>query len=206
MINRQLRSWVFMLYPDNQKHMNVINYIDPLDNSLYIRHVAKYDEKGEMINKEHFHCILKYDSPVWLSKVLSDLDLDDEDAHLFHSYTDFKIGRKNRFKSLNDYINYLDHVLEEDKPDKYSPDDFFGGLKSLALSIIASRDKEKYIIFRELCDFIKSYRLDHFPESIMYSFDDWFDICCKNGYGDIFYKEWFKMRDILRAYINTSNA
>ena len=49
MINRQLRNWVFMLYPDNPKHESAINYMDPLDNSLYIKHIAKYDDKGNLI-------------------------------------------------------------------------------------------------------------------------------------------------------------
>ena len=51
MKNRQLRSWVFMLYPDNPKHEKVVDYLDLIDNSLYIKHIAKYDENGNELNK-----------------------------------------------------------------------------------------------------------------------------------------------------------
>ena len=147
MINRQLRSWVFMLYPDNDKHLNAINYIDLLDNSLYIKHIAKFDENNELINKEHYHCILKFDSPTWLSSIIKDLNLSDDDAHLFHSYKDFKgKNSKPRYKSLDEYINYLDH-METNKPDKYVIDDFKGGLVSLAQRIINNRETEKYLSF-----------------------------------------------------------
>lgn len=199
--NRQLRSWVFMLYPDNPNHKQAVNYLDLLTNSLYIRHIAKYDEEGNQLNKEHYHCVLKYENPMWLSSILKELGLSEEDSHLFHSYSDFKIGKKNRFKSLNDYIDYLDHQKQDDKPDKYSPDDFKGGLKSLALQIINDRDKEKYVLLAELCDFIRTYNLNHFNDTRTFTFTDWFKVCCDHGYGVLFYREWYKMRDILKAYI-----
>lgn len=202
MLNRQLRSWVFMLYPDNPAHENAVNYLDHLDNSLYIKHIAKYKDDGEVKNKEHYHCILKFDRPYWLSTLISDLGLTDEDAHLFHSYTDFKIGSKNRFNSLNQYIDYLDHMQDDRKEDKYSIEDFHGGLVSLAAEVINNRDKERYTIFLEMCEFIENYKLDHFEETHTYNFMQWYKLCCKHGYGSLFYKEWYKMRDILRAYIN----
>lgn len=191
-----------MLYPDNPKHEKAINYIDPLDNSLYIKHVAKYDEKGNLKNKEHYHCILKYDQPYWLSTLLNELQLDEEDAHLFHSYRDFKRGNKPKYRSLNEYINYLDHVMEDDKEDKYTINDFYGGLKNLAVSIIDNRDKESYLILAEMIEFIQKYYLDHFSECLTWQFRDYYKLCCDNGYGSLFYREWYKMRDILRAYIN----
>ena len=202
MKNRQLRSWVFMLYPDNPKHEKVVDYLDLIDNSLYIKHIAKYDENGNELNKEHYHCVLKFKDPYWLSKLLQDLNLDEEDAHLFHSYTDFKIGNKNRFKSLDDYIDYLDHVLDDRKPDKYSIDDFHGSLKSWAAEIINNREKDKSQLFLELCDFIKNYNIDHIFDVRTWNFDDWYRLCCENGYGNLFYKEWYKMRDVLKPYIN----
>ena len=101
MNNRQLRVWVFMLYPDNPKHCAAIDYIDLLDNAVYIQHVAKTDVEGHLINKAHWHVVMKFDPSIWLSKLLKDLSLDEEDAHLFHSYTDFKIGKKqNKLLSL----------------------------------------------------------------------------------------------------------
>lgn len=202
MINRQLRCWVFMLYPDNDLHCQAIQYLDNVDNSLYIKHIEKKDEKGNILNKEHWHCVLRFDQPYWLSKLLLDLGLPEEDAHLFHSYRDFMIGKKQRFKSLNDYISYLDHMLEVNKPDKYSPDDFCGGLKKIALDIIASREQDHYLNLLDLIHFIRSYNLDHWVDCRYYTFSDWYNLCCKNGYGYLFYREWYKMRDILKPYIH----
>lgn len=202
MNNRQLRSWVFMLYPDNPVHMNAINYLDIQPNSLLIKHVKKLNEDGSIKNKEHYHCVLKFDNPYWLSTLLNDLGLSEDDAHLFHSYTDFKIGNKNKFKSLDNYVDYLDHQLNDSKEDKYSPDDFSGGLKKWALSIINNREKEKFNQLVDLSEFIREYNIDHFMECRSWSFQDWFKLCCDNGYGSLFYREWYKMRDILRAYIN----
>ena len=190
-----------MLYPDNEKHFNAINYLDMLPNSLLIKHIAKYDDKGEIVNKEHYHCVLKYDNPTWLSTIINDLSLSDEDSHLFHSYTDFKIGKKQKFKSLENYVDYLDHELNDDKPDKYGPDDFSGGLKKWALSIINNREREKYNQFMDLCEFIREYNLKNFMDTRTFTFQDWFKVCVDAGYGSLFYKEWYKMRDILKPYI-----
>lgn len=201
MNNRQLRNWVFILYPDNPKHSAAIDVIDLLPNSLYIKHLAMSDEEGNHAHKEHFHCLLRYDQPYWLSKLLGDLGLDEEDAHLFHSYRDFKIGNRFRFKTLNDYVLYLDHMDDDAKEDKYTPDDFHGSLRSWALEILASRDKDNYEMFYDMCDFIRSYHLDHFMDARTYTFNDWFKICIDHGYGKLFYNNWFKMRDILRPYM-----
>ena len=101
--NRQLKAWVFMLYPDNPDHERAINCLDIWDNALYIKHIAKYNEDGSIKNKEHYHCVVKNDlnQGIYLSTLLKDLNLPESDAHLFHSYTDFKVGNKNRFKSFN---------------------------------------------------------------------------------------------------------
>ena len=202
MNNRQLRSWVFMLYPDNDKHKDAIIKLLVADNSLLIKHIEKKDDNGEVLNKAHYHCILKYDNPYWLSKVIQDLGLSDEDAHLFHSYRDFKRGGHNQFKTLDDYVLYLDHVDNDDKPDKYTIDDFLGGLKNWASEIIGNRDKEDYLKFADLCKFIKEYHLETFPESAHLTFIDWYKICIDKGFGRLFYKNWFKMRDVLRPYLN----
>lgn len=199
--NRQLRNWVFMLYPDNEKHQAAINYIDILENSLYIKHIAKYDKDNNLINKEHYHCLLKYDSPTWLSSLLKELNLSDEDAHLFHSYKDF-VDKKNkpRYKSLDEYIRYWDH-METNKPDKYDIDDFKGGLVKLAKRIINSRENEKYIDFYSLVEFVKKYNIDNYDETRFFTFGDWYKVSIDNGYGKLFFDNWYKMRDILKPYI-----
>lgn len=201
MNNRQLRSWVFMLYPDNPAHEKAINYLDVLDNSLYIKHIAKYNDDGSVKNKEHYHCVLRYEKGYWLSKLLSDLDLPEEDDHLFHSYKDFKRGKRQKYKSLEEYVSYLDHQFEDDKPDKYTISDFHGGLKAWATSIFSSRELDKPSRLLEMCNFVREYNLNNFPDTRLWSFQDWYKLCCDNGYAADFYREWYKMRDVLAPYI-----
>lgn len=191
-----------MLYPDNESHRKAVEVINSMENGLSIQHVEKKDEEGNIINKSHFHCVIRFSSPYWLSKLLSDLGLSDSDSHLFKSYKDFKIKNKSQFRSIEDYISYLDHVLNDDKPDKYSIDDFKGGLKSLAAQIINSRELENYQSFLTLCEWIREYNLDNFTETRFFGFKDWFRVCSDHGYGKIFYKEWYKLRDVLKDYIN----
>lgn len=202
MNNRQLRTWVFMLYPDNPLHEKAINYIDLLDNSLYVKHIEKKLDDGTLLNKEHYHCVLRFDNPYWLSKLLDDLGLPSDDSHLFHSYKDFKDkNNKQKFKRLEDYVLYLDHMDNDDKPDKYDITDFHGGLVNWASSVFNSREKENYAVLSDLVEFIKKYNLEHFPDSMRFTFGDWFKISIENGYGSVFYKEWYKMRDILKSYL-----
>lgn len=113
-----------MLYPDNENHVKAVEIINKMENGLSIQHISKTDDEGNIINKAHWHCVIKFSSPYWLSKLLSDLGLTDSDSHLFKSYKDFKIKGKQQFKSIEDYISYLDHNLNDDKPDKYTIDDF----------------------------------------------------------------------------------
>ena len=202
MINRQLRVWVFLLYPDNPDHKKALDYLDIVDNSLYIKHIEKRNDDGEIINKEHYHCIMKFDSPYWLSKLLDDLGLPESDSHLFHSFRDFKIKGKPAYKTIEDYVLYLDHNDNDLKLDKYSIDDFNGGLKNWAIKILSSRDEDDHLKFYDLCMFIKNYNLDHWADARYFTFTDWYGICIENGYGIIFYKQWYKMRDILKPYIN----
>lgn len=187
--NRQLRVFVFILYTDNQTHINAIDIIKKMDNALCIKHIAKGD------NKEHYHCVIKFETPYWLKSLIRDLELNyDNDAHLFHSYTDFN------FKSLNDYINYLDHA-QTDKEDKYNLTDFEGGLRYLAEKVINDRGKENYLKFLDMIDFIQSYNNKYWQDTRNWSINDWFRLLAKNGYGNIAYANWYKMRDVLKPYI-----
>lgn len=203
MKNRQLRTFVFMLYPDNQKHSLAVDYLDLLENSLYVKHIEKKDNNGDIINKEHWHCVLRFDNPYWLSKLLSDLGLDESDSHLFHSYSDFKDSKGRKvFKSIEDYILYLDHQDNPDKPDKYTIDDFHGGLVNWARGILSRSDDANYIKFLDCCMFIRNYNLENFFDCQRFTFLDWYNICYKNGYGSVFYSNWYRMRDILNPYLN----
>lgn len=203
MNNRQLRNWVFMLYPDNPSHCKAIEYIDLLENAVYIKHAAKYMDDGTLINKEHWHCVMKFENGYWLSTLLNDLGLSEEDSHLFHSYKDFKSKTgKQRFKSLDEYADYLDHMNDDNKPDKYSIEDFHGGLVGWIQKVLSSREEARFLQLMDLCLFIRKYAVDNMLDVRTWSFTDWYKLACDNGYGALFYREWYKMRDILHSYIN----
>lgn len=196
--NRQLRNMIFLLYPDNEKHLNALEQLKSFENSLLIDHKELKDEKGELIHKDHWHCILWHNNPVWVSTVCNSLGLSEEDYHLFRSIRDpmFK-----RFKTIDDYIVYLTHIFEDNKIDKYSIDDFIGGRVEYAREVLNKIDKSKAEIFLDLVDFCQRYSADHIFELRSFTFGDWYRLCCENGYGKIFYENWYKMRDILKAYL-----
>lgn len=195
-MNRQLRNPVFILYPDNDKHLKAIDILKNENNSLLIKHIEEKTDSTGNLHKEHYHCILWFDNPSWISSICNHLGLDDTDYHLFKSIKEFK-----RFKNIDDYIIYLTHVFENNKPDKYDIDDFIGGRVDYAKQVLSNFDKPDYIRLYELTLFIKQYNIDNFIDTRMFSFSDWFKVAIDNGYGDVFYKQWYKMRDILKPYI-----
>ena len=88
--NRQLRLWLCMLYPDNEKHKEMIEQLKCSYYSYFaIKHIEKKDEEGNVINKEHYHCGIWFDSPTWLSTVIKTFGLEEEDKHLFKAFVIF---------------------------------------------------------------------------------------------------------------------
>lgn len=193
MKNRQLRNFLFILYPDNESHLQAINKLIDLPNSLLIKHIAK--DK----TKEHYHCILYNDSPQWTSTICNSLGLGEQDYHFFRSIRDEEF---KRFKTIDDYIIYLTHIFEADKDDKYDINDFVGGRVDHAAEVLKSVDKSKYELFLDLALFIREYNLDNLMDTRTFTFTDWYQVCCKAGYGKLFYDNWYKVRDILKPYLN----
>lgn len=204
MENRQLRQWVFLLYADdNLKHERALAILKmQFHDYFYIRHIPFINnDTGEIEKKAHYHCRIRFDSPTWLSSVLKYLELDEEDAHLFHSLDDFKSSKgKKKFKSIEDYILYCTHTTLNEKVDKYWVPDFDTNTPDLIYKALYQRDLTNSESFVSLLDFIdKEYRKD--INTRFYSMRQWYLLAFSKGYGDIFYKNWSKIKDILQDYI-----
>lgn len=197
--NRQLRNMLFVLYPDNESHCFAVDNLKNMHNSLCIKHNEVHIDDIGVEHKAHWHCILWFENGTWVSTVCKELGLSDQDYHLFRSIRDKQF---KRFKTVDDYIIYLTHIYEDSKPDKYEINDFFGGRVDYAKEVLSRVDKNTYELFLELARFVRQYNIDHIFETRTWSFTDWYELCCQEGYGLLFFQNWYKMRDILRPYIN----
>lgn len=134
MENRQERYWLCDLYPDNENHNRAIKIALLSPNTIIMCHNRSINiDTGEIL-KPHYHIIFVFDKGYYLWSLIDKYGLDREkDAHLFSNLKQYN------FKRINDYIVYLTH-FNTDKPDKYPPSLFQGGLKTKAINIV-----EKYL-------------------------------------------------------------
>ena len=201
--NRQLRMWLCILYEDNQKHLDMLeelkaSYLD----YWYINHVAQYDENGELIKKSHFHCCIWFPIPTRLNTIIKKFNLDDEDRHLFMGLNDLKKSNGHRmFKTINNYIDYTTHQGNDDKPDKYTIDDFVTNVPDRIYNALNDNERDNNESLIALLDFMENERRkDHGLN--WYSIADWYILANNKGYGITFYKNWNKIKDVLDSYRN----
>lgn len=200
MENRQLRTWLFMLYPrDNPKHEAAINLLS-LGEYQYIMldHIPIIDEDGNVIKKAHTHCILFFDNPMWLSTLLNYLKLDESDSHLFKSLVDFKTGKHRKFNTIDNYIDYMTHKDNKDKPDKYSYEDFLTNCPDKVYKALNSVDMRPAESLFYLIEFMEK-KIQEDEKNRYNSIKDWFKLLSINGYGDSAYRNWSKIKDMIRS-------
>lgn len=200
MENRQLRTWLFVLYPlDNKKHEDAINYISLGEYEyIMIDHIPIIDENDNLIKKGHTHCIMFFDNPVWLSTLLTRLKLDEEDAHLFHSLVDFKVGKHRKFNTIDNYIDYTTHRNNKDKIDKYGFESFLTNVPDKVYKALNSVDMRPSESLFNLIEFMEK-QIEKDPSNKYNSIKDWFKLLSKNGYGDCAYSNWGKLKDMIRT-------
>ena len=197
--NRQLRLWLCMLYPDNEKHENMIEQLKGSYLSYFaIKHIAKYDDAGELTNKEHYHCGIWFDTPTWLTTVIKYFNLEEEDKHLFKGLSDFrKKNGKRTFKTIDDYIQYVTHQYNDNKPDKYSFDDFITSVPDRIYNALNDRTRENHESLLALIEYIEKKKREN-PDFSFIGITGWYKLCSKDGLGETYYKNWGKVTDILK--------
>lgn len=204
-INKQLRQWLCILYPaENQSHNE---FLAQLVHSYYkyafIKHIGKYDEEGNVINKSHVHCIIWFDKPIRLNTLLNKFNLPVTDAHLFTGLDDLKTkSGKRQFKTIDNYIDYTTHQSNENKTDKYTIDNFVSNDMQRIRLALDKNNFTNFESFNGLISFIDDTYKDKSKQAGLWDFSTWYKYCNDMGYGDVFYKNWSKCKDILKDYIS----
>lgn len=180
MKNRQERYWLCDLYPDNKSHDRAIKMAILSPNTILMCHNRSIDPNTGEILKPHYHIIFVFDKGYYLWSLIDKYGLDREkDAHLFGNLKQYD------FKRINDYIVYLTH-FNTDKPDKYPPQLFLGGLKTKAINIV-----EKYLFPKDvralnvLNEIEYIYQHKHINK---YNKELYADLY--NKYGEIVFNKW----------------
>lgn len=93
-------KYMINLYPDNQKHMQALEYIKLNMQYAYILHDKDINEDGE-IKKEHIHVVIKFDNARDLKSVAKELNIEEN-----------LISFMNSFKYA---VRYLIHKDQQDK-------------------------------------------------------------------------------------------
>lgn len=142
--NYKTRTYSFLLYPDtNDKHKNTLALLRQGYNYLAIRHAEDTTEEGAP-KGPHFHCILKFRQPRWLSAVSEELGVE-----------------PNLFRDCKSFDGYARYMLHMDNPEKaqYDFEALEGTLKDLAEKACIGEETESERVLRliELLDAQEDY-------------------------------------------------
>lgn len=201
--DRQLRQWLCILYPEKEERHK--DFIEMIKHAFYdycfINHIEKVDEKGEIINQAHTHCIIWFPSGIRKETIKNKFNLIDEDMHLFKGLDEFKKSNGQRmFKTIDNYIDYLSHNGNKDKPDKYSFEDYDTNRPEQVKNALESNDRTDYETFNVLYFWLKK-EFENNKDLKFSSKSDIYEYCCNNGYGHLYYKYWSKINYFLDDFI-----
>lgn len=132
-MNKRYRSFMLVLYPDDETHVDVMNYVEEfILEYAYILHDKDVNEKGE-IKKEHYHVVIKFNEGITISSLSKKLNLDEN--YITPTKGSYVYG-----------LRYLVHADHKDKY-QYEVSDVVGPLKSrLIKSLNGDKTESDYII------------------------------------------------------------
>lgn len=125
--NYKTRTYVLLLYPDtNDKHKKALALLRQGYNYLAIQHTEDTTEEG-MPKGAHFHCLVKFRQPRWLSAVSEELGVE-----------------PNLFRDCKSFDGYARYMLHLDNPEKaqYDFEALEGSLKDLAEKACIGQETE----------------------------------------------------------------
>lgn len=144
--NYRSRLHMLLLYPENEKHVEVLSKITKSYDYAGITHNRDVwnsdDEKKNPLHKEgenkkeHIHIVLRTHNATWKSAICKELGIEE---HLCE-----------QVKSLDRALQYLIHYNEPDKT-QYSIDDVYGGLRT---KLAESINKVERSEGEKVCDLI----------------------------------------------------
>lgn len=133
--NFKTRTYAFLLYPDtNDKHKTALVLLRQGYNYLAIQHTEDTTEEG-MPKGAHFHCIVKFRQPRWLSAVSEELGVE-----------------PNLFRDCKSFDGYARYMLHLDNPEKaqYDFEALEGTLRDLAEKACIGEETESERVLRLL--------------------------------------------------------
>ena len=143
--NYKTRTYSFILYPDtNERHAKALEALKTSYSFLGILHdqdeTEVNDETGETAPKpNHWHCIVKFRQPRYLSAVSAELDVE-----------------PNLFRDCKNFDGYARYMLHLDNPEKHQYDfkEMVGSLKDLAEKACIGQETvdEQFLRVMELLD------------------------------------------------------
>lgn len=142
MSDKRYRSFMLVLYPDDETHQDTLLYIQEfIDNYAFILHDKDFNENGE-IKKAHYHVVIKLSNNKTISALAKEL----------------KIGENYITPTHKSYVKGLRYLIHADDEDKYQYDfeEVIGPLKKqLKKSLTADKDEADAVI--ELLELIEKH-------------------------------------------------
>lgn len=166
------RNIAFLLYTDNEAHMNAKDLIEQRYAHVGILHNRDwYNEDTEdhlqgELKKEHFHILVSFKNPRYKSSLSKELGVEE---HLIAVVSSFK-----------DMSLYLTHKDIWDKA-QYSIDDLFGSLKWKVIKFLNEDIEDNQVL-----DILGIIRDHHGPIKL----DEFIASMCKHGYYSVCRRNW----------------
>lgn len=197
-VDRQARNWFFILYADNPVHVQALEKFLSDPHSLVMCHDRSMDPLTGELKKKHWHCIYmglnNYDR-TYMFSVMDHIGLPVQDSHLFKILFDLQQSKRAKRFTLDSYIVYLTHVLDESK-ETYSPSEYQGDLLNIGYAMkVCQRivpelksDNVKFIL--KIID-------DHFKVNSYMMYEEFLDRVIQYGYFDMVYSKWNFYKSII---------
>ena len=134
------RSFNLVLYPEDETHINAMNYISKNYDYAWILHDKDIDEKTGEIKKTHYHIVIRFNNAKWNTSLASDL-------HITENYIE-------ECRNIKRSLQYLIHYNDENKH-QYDLEEVQGTLTSLLVETIKNGNKTESEKILEIFKFIE---------------------------------------------------
>lgn len=164
MNNYRSRRHCLLLYPDDETHMQALDYIKHNYEHLYILHDKDVNKDTGELKKAHYHVIIEFKSAKWCSALAKELGI-----------------TENYIEQVNNYEKALEYLIHfnDDEKFQYNLDDVKGTFKDKLYKFIHNDGKDENEKSMELIDYIVNYPAELSVSSFAY----W---CASVGKWDIF--------------------
>lgn len=178
------RKFCILLYPEDNTHIEALEFIKNHYDYAYILHDKDWDKNGE-IKKEHYHIVINCPNAIWNTALSVKLGIE--------------INYIQNCRNYDLALNYLIH-MNDDTKHQYDIEEVKGTLvekikKALNNDDVAEDEKVMIMI-----NYLESTQDLSFKSFVIYA--------CNNGYYDVFRRSatiFIKLLDEQRAIIYNRN-